>query len=84
VDAETGAETLVRGVEMVGTPLASINKIVATSDTEGVFNGYCGAESGTLPVSTVAPAVLLSEIELQRAQQTKQRPVILPAPWVTP
>lgn len=81
VDARTGEETLVRGVEMVGTPLTSINKIVATSDTTGVFNGYCGAESGYVPVSTVAPAVLMREIELQRAQTTRQKPTILPAPW---
>ncbi len=82
VDAKTGEETLVRGVEMVGTPLTSINKIVATSDTSGVFNGYCGAESGFVPVSTVAPAVLLSEIELQRVQRVRQKPTILPPPWV--
>jgi TldD protein len=81
VDAKTGEETLVRGVELVGTPLTSINKIVATSDTAGVFNGYCGAESGYVPVSTVAPAVLLTEIELQRAQRTRQRPIVLPPPW---
>ncbi|HZS35627.1 MAG TPA: TldD/PmbA family protein, partial [Polyangia bacterium] len=68
-------------VEMVGTPLASINKIVATSDEEGVFNGFCGAESGFVPVSTVAPAVLMSEIELQRTQKEAERPPILPPPW---
>ncbi len=82
VDAKTGAETLVRGVEMVGTPLASINKIVATSDTTGVFNGYCGAESGFVPVTTVAPAVLLTEIELERSHRTRQKTTVLPAPWV--
>lgn len=81
VDAKTGEETLVRGVEMVGTPLTSINKIIATSDKPGVFNGYCGAESGYVPVSTIAPAVLMTEIELQRSQQTKQRPSVLPPPW---
>ena len=81
VDAQTGDETLVRGVEMVGTPLSSVAKIVATSDTVGVFNGYCGAESGMVPVSTVAPAVLFTEIELQRAQKTSERPPILPPPW---
>src|SRR5205823_10115357 len=32
VDAKTGEETLVRGVEIVGTPLLSINKIIATGD----------------------------------------------------
>ena len=81
VDAKSGVETLVRGVEMVGTPLASINKIIATSDEEGVFNGFCGAESGFVPVSTVAPAVLMTEIELQRSQRALERPPILPPPW---
>jgi predicted Zn-dependent protease len=81
VDAKTGAETLVRGVEMVGTPLTTVSRIVATSDSEGVFNGYCGAESGFVPVSTVAPAVLMSEIELQRTQRALERAPILPAPW---
>jgi len=81
VDAKTGAETLVRGVEMVGTPLTTVSRIIAASDTEGVFNGYCGAESGFVPVSTVAPAVLMSEIELQRTQKTAERPPILPPPW---
>ena len=81
VDAKTGEESLVRGVEMVGTPLSSVAKIVAASDTIGVFNGYCGAESGMVPVSTVAPAVLFTEIELQRAQHVSERPPILPPPW---
>ncbi len=81
VDPNTGAETLVRGVELVGTPLTSINKIVAASDTPDVFNGYCGAESGYVPVSTVAPALLTTEIELQRKQQSNQRPPILGPPW---
>lgn len=81
VDAKTGEESLVRGVEMVGTPLSSVAKIMATSNTVGVFNGFCGAESGMVPVSTVAPAVLFSEIELQRAQNVAERPPILPPPW---
>lgn len=82
VDPETGAETLVRGVELVGTPLTSINKIVAASTERGVFNGYCGAESGYVPVSTLAPALLTTEIELQRTQKSNERPPILPAPWL--
>ena len=81
VDATTGAETLVRGVEIVGTPLLSINKIIATGDDPRVFNGYCGAESGFVPVSTVAPTVLVSEIELQRTRKDSGRPPILPSPW---
>jgi predicted Zn-dependent protease len=81
VDAKTGAETLVRGVEMVGTPLTTVSRIIATSDTEGVFNGFCGAESGFVPVSTVAPALLMSEIELQRTEKAAERPPVLPPPW---
>jgi len=81
VDAKTGATTLVRGVEIVGTPLLSINKIIATGDDRRVFNGYCGAESGFVPVSTVAPTVLVSEIELQRTRKDSGRPPVLPSPW---
>ena len=83
VDAITGAETLVRGVELVGTPLASINRIVATGDAPRVFNGYCGAESGFVPVSTVAPAMLVSELELQRVAKALERGPVLPSPWQT-
>jgi hypothetical protein len=81
VDARTGEEELVRGVELVGTPLASVNKVLATGDTVRAFNGYCGAESGYVPVSTVAPAVLVGEIELQRVARQNERTPILPAPW---
>ncbi|MFU8803838.1 MAG: metallopeptidase TldD-related protein, partial [Bradymonadaceae bacterium] len=81
VDPETGEETLVRGVELVGTPLSSINKIVAASAETGIFNGYCGAESGYVPVSTVAPALLTTEIELQRSSQNREKRPIMPPPW---
>ena len=81
VDAKTGAEELVRGVELVGTPLSSVNKVLATSDTARVFNGYCGAESGYVPVSTVAPSTLVGEIELQRVARANERSPILPSPW---
>ncbi len=80
VDVRDGKETLVRGVEIVGTPLSSINKIMATGRTQGVFNGFCGAESGNVPVSTIAPAALFQEIELQRAMEGKDRPPILESP----
>ena len=81
VDAVTGKRTLIRGVEIVGTPLLAIKRIIATSDLYGVFNGYCGAESGSVPVSTVAPEVIFSEMELQRQQDTNERPLILPPPY---
>ncbi len=81
IDVRTGKEELVRGVELVGTPLTSINKVIATGDETRVFNGYCGAESGFVPVSTVAPAALVSEIELQRVARANERSPILPSPW---
>jgi len=83
VDAETGEETLVRGVELVGTPLTSVNKVLATGDAVRVFNGFCGAESGYVPVSTVAPAALVGEIELQRVARAMERGPVLPSPWQT-
>jgi predicted Zn-dependent protease len=73
-------DELVRGVSIVGTPLAAMKKIVATGDKSEVFNGECGAESGTVPVSAVAPAMLLSEMETQKQAQGTARPPILPIP----
>jgi TldD protein len=73
-------DELVRGVSIVGTPLAALKRILSTSDRSEVFNGECGAESGTVPVSAVAPAMLLSELETQRQAQGTARPPILPIP----
>jgi len=84
VDADTGEETLVRGVEIVGTPLTSLGKITAAGDDPRVFDGYCGAESGFVPVSTVAPTVLITEIELQRTRKDSGRSPVLASPWATP
>ena len=75
-------DELVRGVSIVGTPLAAMKSIIATSDKSEIFNGECGAESGTIPVSAVAPAMLLSSIETQRQPQGTARPPILPIPGV--
>ncbi|MGA3132913.1 MAG: metallopeptidase TldD-related protein [Terracidiphilus sp.] len=73
-------DELVRGVSIVGTPLAAMKKILVTGDTSEVFDGVCGAESGSIPVSAVAPAMLVSEIETQRQAQGTARPPILPIP----
>lgn len=73
-------DELVRGVDIVGTPLASFSKILATSNRPEVFNGYCGAESGSVPVSAVSPALLVSEIETQRKEKSTDRPPLLPRP----
>ena len=73
-------DQLVRGVDIVGTPLVSLTKIVATGDTPDIFNGYCGAESGSVPVSAVAPAILISEMEVQKKETSTDKPPILPPP----
>ena len=76
-------DELVRGVSIVGTPLAAMKRILATSDKSEVFNGECGAESGSIPVSAVAPAMLLTEMETQRQPQGTERVPILPNPSAT-
>jgi TldD protein len=73
-------DELVRGVDIVGTPLLSLNTIILTGDTLQVFNGICGAESGQIPVAAAAPAMLFSEIEVQKRAKGTQRPPLLPPP----
>ena len=80
VYADGRADELVRGVDIVGTPLASFAKILATSDKLAVFNGYCGAESGQVPVSASSPALLVSEIEIQKRDHPLDRPPLLGRP----
>src|SRR5262249_30385148 len=80
VYADGRPDELVRGADIVGTPLASFSKILATSDKPEVFNGYCGAESGSVPVSAVSPAILVSEIEIEKKAKSNDRPPILPEP----
>ena len=80
VYADGRPDELVRGADIVGTPLASFSKILATSDKPEVFNGYCGAESGSVPVSAVAPAILVSEIEIEKKAKSQDRPPLLPSP----
>jgi TldD protein len=73
-------DELVRGVDIVGTPLAALTRILLTGDQPHVFNGVCGAESGQVPVAAVAPAMLFSEMEVQKRAHEHERPPILPPP----
>jgi predicted Zn-dependent protease len=73
-------DELVRGVDIVGTPLAALTRIITTGDQQHVFNGVCGAESGSVAVSAVAPAMLFSEMEVQKRAHEHDRPPILPPP----
>ena len=38
-------DELVRGVDLIGTPLSMFSNIVCGGDTPSVFTGECGAES---------------------------------------
>lgn len=79
-----GREEMVRGVDFVGTPLSMIGKVMVTGENREVINGFCHAESGSIPVTSIAPSVLLSEVELQSAKKMRVRPPILTPPAVTP
>lgn len=80
VYADGRPDELVRGVDIVGTPLAALTRIITTGDQQHVFNGVCGAESGSVPVAAVAPAMLFSEMEVQKRAHSHERPPILPPP----
>ncbi len=79
-----GREELVRGVNLIGTPLTAFSKIAAADNEVGVFNGVCGAESGGVPVATVSPGILISQIEVQKQEKSQERVPILPAPFEDP
>lgn len=78
-----GDEYPVSGVDFVGTPLQALNNIIAIGDEQEIFNSYCGAESGFIPISTISPAILLSDLELQARSQELVTPFILPRPRTT-
>lgn len=75
-----GREVPVRGVNFVGTPLQSLNNIIAMGDTPELDNGFCGAESGLLPITTISPATLISNLELQGKDEELVTPNILQRP----
>lgn len=77
-------DELVRGADLIGTPLVAFSRIIGASDRTEVFNGVCGAESGWVPVAAVAPDLLLSEVEVQRTEKGNDQPPLLPPPGVVP
>jgi predicted Zn-dependent protease len=76
-----GAEELVRGVDLIGTPLTVFSKIIAADNEKFVFNGICGAESGGVPVSAGGPAILVSQVEVQKKVKSQERSPILGPPF---
>lgn len=80
VFADGRPDELVRGVDLIGTPLTTFNNIVAAADDLGIFNGVCGAESGGVPVSASSPSLLVSTIEVQKKQKSQAKPPLLSDP----
>jgi len=76
-----GREEWIRGVNFVGTPLNAIRSIIAAGKRMALDNAYCGAESGYLPVSTISPALVVSELELQSKPETPYTQYSYPIPW---
>jgi TldD protein len=73
-------DELVRGVDLIGTPLSMFAEITAAGDTKDVFIGFCGAESGSVPVSAVAPSLFVRRIETQKKPKENQEATLLPSP----
>ena len=81
LNVETGERRRVRDVEIIGTPLAALQRVVAFGTGAGVDEGYCFAESGSVPVTGMAPPLLLSEIETQQTSTTGFHEPLLPPPF---
>lgn len=77
-------DELVRGADIVGTPLQAFETILATDDTPRIFNGVCGAESGWVPVSAVSPSLLLRNLEIERKTHDRDKPPLLSPPGGKP
>ncbi len=76
-----GREELVRGADLIGTPLTTFSKIVAADRNMATFNGICGAESGGVPVSASSPGIFVTQIEVQKKAKSQERIPLLPAPF---
>ncbi len=64
-------DELVRGVDLIGTPLSMFAEIKATDDQAETFTGFCGAESGSVPVSATSPSLFVKRIETQKKPVTQ-------------
>jgi hypothetical protein len=75
-------DEMVRGVDIVGTPLAAMSRILVTGGKIEVFNGICGAESGRVPVAAAAPAILFADLETQKRPHSLNRPPDFASAWI--
>ncbi len=80
VYADGRPDELVRGVDLVGTPLAMFSQIGAAGNENGYFTGICGAESGSVQVSCISPMLFVKQIEIQKKVKSQSLPPLLPKP----
>ncbi len=76
-----GREEPIRGVDFVGTPLSALEAVDCMADDAMLDNSFCGAESGIIPVSTIAPSMLLRSLELQGRDRERLTQYALPLPY---
>ena len=70
-------DELVRGVDLIGTPLTMFSEIEATGDAHEIFYGYCGAESGYVPVTAISPSIFVRKIETQKKpEENMDKPIL--------
>jgi len=79
-----GKRELVRGIDIVGTPLSVLQSFIAAGRTVQTFNGVCGAESGWVPVSASGPALLVERLEVERKAEPDDMSPIMPQPGIRP
>jgi hypothetical protein len=64
--------------------MGMFSMIDAVGDRHEIFNGMCGAESGSVPVAAAAPAMLIEQVEVQRKAKSQELPPLLPRPDADP
>jgi len=76
-------DEMVRGVDLVGTPLSMFSQIMCAGGKSEIFTGSCGAESGWVPVTAISPSILVKQVEMQRKAKSQERPPILDRPSIS-
>lgn len=80
VYADGRPDKLVRGVDLIGTPLSMFSNIIYAGKAPEIFTGTCGAESGGIPVTATSPTILVQKVEMQRKAKASDLPPILEKP----
>lgn len=73
-------DRLVRGVDLIGTPLSMFSNIIHAGEQSQIFTGTCGADSGGIPVTAVSPTILVKKVETQRQNKSADLPPVLQKP----